>query len=658
MQQNINTTMLYRNDITGLRAIAVLSVLIFHIFPNVLVGGYLGVDIFFVISGFLITSQLLKEQHKKGSISLINFYKRRIQRIAPATIFIILVVLVLANLLMDFSSLKTTAKESIFATLGLANIYFYTHLDASYFAPSTKLNPLLHLWSLGVEEQFYFLYPFIFLLLGSRKKIFTMTLIVGFFVSVIWASIIAQNNQMFAFYSLPTRSFELIIGTLGAIALNYNYKYINLTTANILAVVSFIIIILGLGFLSHKHVMPSYLSLIVVIPTAFLLYLGHTKNTIIHKMLRNIYLKHIGLWSFSIYLIHWVILAFYKIINGLEITLLAGIIILIVSVLLGGLAYKFIEQTFRYRRWNIIITILIFIALPFVIAQSNYSIIKKKIHKHTTWIENESTCLQNKETYVSTGNNNMFKAKCRHNITTEEPNIILWGDSNATHYIPTLNYIAKQIGFGFRNIEHGSCPAFTTIKKENFVAVDLKRACDYNSLKAYKLVKNYDVVILASAWVSVYRLSNGQVLEKELDKTLKDLSKSAKLILVLGNAPVMDNLDIRAIVDKDAFFNNNKNDRLSSTNIKVFKANEIVKKVVKKYRQAYYIDFTNILCKNDICLYKEEYNSLNFDKQHLSPYGSLYIGKQYMKGKIDNVFYKIKKLYKENPKSTFPLEAK
>lgn len=129
----------YRSDITGLRAIAVLSVLIFHIFPDSLVGGYLGVDMFFVISGYLITFTLITEKQRTGGVSLIGFYKRRIFRIAPATIFIILITILLANLLMSFEDLAKTSKSAIFSVFGFANVYFYKYLDASYFASDVSL---------------------------------------------------------------------------------------------------------------------------------------------------------------------------------------------------------------------------------------------------------------------------------------------------------------------------------------------------------------------------------------------------------------------------------------------------------------------------------------------------------------------------------------
>ena len=141
--------MIFRDDITGLRALAVLAVVVFHISPLLLSGGYLGVDIFFVISGYLISSTLIKEYELDGKISLIKFYKKRILRILPATLFIIFITALISKIVMIEDSFRYFLKSALFSSIGFANIFFYKTLDTSYFATDSSLNPLLHLWSLG-----------------------------------------------------------------------------------------------------------------------------------------------------------------------------------------------------------------------------------------------------------------------------------------------------------------------------------------------------------------------------------------------------------------------------------------------------------------------------------------------------------------------------
>ncbi len=650
------TTASYRSDITGLRAVAVLSVLIFHIFPNSLPGGYLGVDMFFVISGYLITLTLINENQRTTKISLIAFYKRRIFRIAPATIFIIFLTLLLANLFMILEMLTKTSNSAIFSVFGFANVYFYKYLDTSYFAPNVALNPLLHLWSLGVEEQFYLIFPLIFMFLIKYTRLFCIVLTIMGIISVIWASYIVKTNPMFAYYMLPTRAFALILGCLSALYCTNYHKNISPKFATILSIASVMLIGLAISLLSNNYKLPSYLSLLVVIPTAWLIIIGFKNSTFIHKVLGSVYLKHIGLWSFSIYLIHWLILAFYKSINGLHISIPVGIAIFIASILLGGLSYYFIEQTLRFKRWNIIFALIAFIFIPFTIAQTNYYFAKKGGIRYASITPklpiDEYTCHQTIE--YANKKNNLFKAHCTHNADLE-PNVILWGDSNSYHYIPALNHIAKNLGFGFRNISHSSCPGLTTMNKEHYVTLNYKieGACNYNSAKAYELVKKYDIVILANSWINIYNASSPEVLRKELEKTLNNLSKTTKLILVLGNSPIPDNLDLQHIL-KNSAINNNKNNVNGINNIVVFEANKIVQETVKKFPKAYYVDFNNILCDETKCIYKKDRNSFYApDSKHLSVYASNYIGEHYINNNIENVFYKIKELYKENPKDTF-----
>jgi peptidoglycan/LPS O-acetylase OafA/YrhL len=644
---NINS---YRRDITGLRACAVLAVLIFHIKDSLLLGGYLGVDIFFVISGYVISNSLFNSTANNPYHILLNFYKKRILRIAPTTIFIILLSIVLANIFMSVDDLITTSKASIFGVFGFANIYFYKYLDVSYFNPNANLQPLLHLWSLGVEEQFYLIFPLIFIVLKFKKNILLFSMIILCLLSLLLASYTIDTNEKFAYYMLPSRAFALLIGVIVAIYIN-NYKNLILSNkiASILSFTSALIIIIGLFSLSKHYLLPSYLSLIVVIPTAIIILIGNVKQTFIHNILASKYLEPIGLSSFSIYLIHWVILSFYKYINGIDLNTLEMIIIFIASIGFGWLSYLFIEQKFRFKNWNFFIIIFVFVAIPYCITQTNYYFARLGGLLYAdikpTWAIDKNTCHQKSDTLLS-AKNNLFKQQCLQN-TNKEPNVILWGDSNAYHYIPALNIIAKQIGFGFRNITHSAC---TSLNPFNNIQND--KICNYNSLHAYEFIKFYDVVILSSSWFNFIKDNNADILKESFDRQLKEISKSAKLILILGNSPIMDNLDLNHIL-KNSRINNNKNEVQGKNNTIVFEANNIIKDIVKNHQNVYYIDFNNIICNNKECQYKDGKNSIYVNSSHLSTYGSQYIGKAYINGNIDNVFYKIKELYKENDSKQF-----
>lgn len=201
----------YRPDIDGLRAVAVLSVIVSHINPGLLPGGFLGVDVFFVISGYLITSLLLSEAEATGTVSILDFYKRRVKRIVPALMFTLVGTLVVGYALMLPDDFRKLLASSVWSVLSTANVYFYAFLDTGYFAPSSAEIPLLHLWSLGVEEQFYILWPFI-VLAGVRVNASHWgkgaVLCIGMALSLAASEFFRARDFSLVYYMIPFRSWE------------------------------------------------------------------------------------------------------------------------------------------------------------------------------------------------------------------------------------------------------------------------------------------------------------------------------------------------------------------------------------------------------------------------------------------------------------------
>src|SRR5690554_1450583 len=200
----------YRPDIDGLRAIAVLAVVFFHIDPSWVPGGFVGVDIFFVISGFLITGNILREVSSPGGFSWREFYRRRALRILPVLFCLVLVCLFVGHFLLLPDDLEDMSWSALSAVFSVPNIYFTYFLDVSYFADDSSLKPLLHLWSLGVEEQFYLFWPIILLLMVSRLSFrwviaFTL-LLLGMSFTV--AEVLLTASPMFSYYMLPARAGE------------------------------------------------------------------------------------------------------------------------------------------------------------------------------------------------------------------------------------------------------------------------------------------------------------------------------------------------------------------------------------------------------------------------------------------------------------------
>jgi peptidoglycan/LPS O-acetylase OafA/YrhL len=209
----------YRREIDGLRAIAVLAVFVYHLNPAWLPGGFTGVDVFFVISGFLIT-RIIRARLQLGTFSLIDFYSRRVRRIAPVYFAVVASTLLIGWLVLAGIDLKKLAESSAWSIFGASNIYFWRYLDISYFATDMRQTPLLHLWSLGVEEQFYLIWPALLWIMHGRASSQMQWM---FFILLVLTSFWLANHMLpqdpkFSFYMLPARAGELALGACLALS--------------------------------------------------------------------------------------------------------------------------------------------------------------------------------------------------------------------------------------------------------------------------------------------------------------------------------------------------------------------------------------------------------------------------------------------------------
>lgn len=343
----------YRPEIDALRAIAVVGVLIYHAkvhFLNSLLfqGGYYGVDIFFIISGYLITGIIIKEKDENSKFSFQNFYLRRARRILPALLFVIIISLPLAwYSLMPYSFVEYS-KSIIYTISFLSNFFFYiTGLE--YGAVSGLLKPLLHTWSLSVEEQFYIFFPLvlIFLIKFFKKEIFNPILIITF-ASLIFAQYFYVINQNLNFYFLPSRVWELLFGSLIFIYQKNKTIEISNILSDILCVLGLIFILISFNVFYEINPSPSIKTLIPIIGTALII-LFAKKEAVITRLLSNKSITSIGLISYSLYLFHYPIFAFVRS-NRLAQGIFEYSIVAIIILGLSILSYYFIEKPFRDKK--------------------------------------------------------------------------------------------------------------------------------------------------------------------------------------------------------------------------------------------------------------------------------------------------------------------
>ncbi len=337
----------YRREIDGLRALAILPVVLFHAGFAGFSGGFVGVDVFFVISGYLITSLVMRDV-AEGRFSIWTFYERRARRILPAMIFVVLctipfaIWILLPPLLADFG-------DSVTATMGFyANHFFLDHVD--YFAPRAETMPLLHMWSLAVEEQYYlFVPPLMWLLwrLGARFRLMFALIAGASLLSLIGASVLVMRYPGLAFFIFPTRAFELGIGSM--LALGFHGRDLPDTRANgALGLLGIALIAAAVVLLPETAPMPSHLSLIPCLGAALVIAFA-TPGTTAHRVLGSRPLVGIGLISFSFYLWHQPLFALARDALGEPSPLVMGALALL-SALLAVFSWYFVEQPVRHSR--------------------------------------------------------------------------------------------------------------------------------------------------------------------------------------------------------------------------------------------------------------------------------------------------------------------
>jgi len=343
----------YRPDIDGLRAVAVLPVLLFHVGIGLAPGGFVGVDIFFVISGYLITGLISAEMHE-GTYSITKFYVRRARRIFPALFFMCAVTALLVLLFCLPSDAKRFSNALAAATLFGSNIYFY--LTADYFAAAAETQPLLHTWSLAVEEQFYIFFPLILLLVrryfGRRERLVMAALALASLALSIW---LVRTDKAAAFYLLHSRAWELLLG--GLLALGVFPAVRSRMLAGALGLIGLALIAGSVLFYRESMPFPGLAALAPCVGAALLIHTGKDASLLTAQALSLGPVRFIGLISYSLYLWHWpvaVISRYAAFWYGWDPDLkLHKLAVLGVSFAAAVLSWHFVERPFRQRPYRL-----------------------------------------------------------------------------------------------------------------------------------------------------------------------------------------------------------------------------------------------------------------------------------------------------------------
>lgn len=445
----------YFLHIDGLRAIAIIPVFLYHLCSTLCPGGYVGVDIFFVISGYLITGGILKKL-RQNQFSIVDFYHRRVKRIIPAYSVFVFCVLIAGIFLYGSGKLAILGETALYSSFFSTNMYFLFH--CGYFTPDAHENPLLNLWSLGVEEQFYIFLPLTLLLFWKiRKSSLVYILWTGCILSFLLAVYSTYEYPRLAisppaaFYFLPQRSWELLAGALLAISSSRSPKQIGKVGTISISLVGWICIIFPYFIYSNETRFPGIAALPPVLGTVLLIKFG--ENFFSGKILKNKFFVGVGKISYSLYLWHWPIMVFWTYCTFSSNTTLDYIGITIVSFGIAYLSWRFVENPVRRNKTlTPQVTIGITLIICLCIGGISYFLIK------TNGLENYINVKINKkypekkywqgELYV-TEKNSESSSKIAKNMvklgeSSEPATFILWGDSHALALAPGFDKFAKE----------------------------------------------------------------------------------------------------------------------------------------------------------------------------------------------------------------------
>lgn len=622
--------MTYRHDIDGLRALAVLSVMVFHFFPSVLPGGFLGVDIFFVISGFLITG-ILYDQRKAGSFTYRGFYERRIRRLLPALIATLLLCSLAALFLFDKREMMDFGGSLLTAMFGVSNFYFY--FEADYFGVQAAARPLLHTWTLSVEEQFYLLWPL--LLYGLVKlPLIGRVLLVIFLIALSTAigEYQLRGDGSAAFYLLPARVAELAMGGLVAILIR-EYAIAEKAENNRSVILG--LHLLSLAFLVFAFFIydgdnfPGLLALPPAIATGVLL-LFPVKGPV-SRILNNPAARWIGLISYSAYLIHWPLLVFYESYQLRGITNIEGIGLIFVTLALASLFYIFIEQPFRNKHGeakkisNKAVGFLAILAAGLI---SFFAVnawagqgwtLALSTQKNVTFQKLEATrnaAFEQRLELVDAKNCHQFS----HEMDTDfshclsldpvKDNILVYGSSFAAG-----DMIMMKAAYPEANIQHITVQG-CLVTRQQYSKEYCRPVHEFVS-ENYDSINQFDLVVISHNWLTSFK-------PKQLQPFLDNLSAPIALLGPRGKLNT-DSLKIINSLGPDA--------DLMVDERYIDQDELIMRDVLRQLSQKqglYYVDMYDILRTDDrLPLLVTETELLFHDYGHYTPAGANYVGQKF-----------------------------
>jgi peptidoglycan/LPS O-acetylase OafA/YrhL len=531
----MSKTFSYRSDIDGLRALAVLLVVFFHSNFPLVTGGYIGVDVFFVISGFLITYTIVKEI-EEGIFSFKKFYLRRIKRIIPVLVFILLVCTIPAYF-MFAESFEAFARTLLHTILSTNNIHLWAN-NRQYFSESSELIPLLHTWSLSVEEQFYFIWPSMLLLLFKIKTQSIRYIIVALFliVGLLTSIYLTKTDQNSAYFLLHGRVYELGIGAALAIGWKSTPTLSKLQNS-LLSILGFLMILVPAFTLDKTSLFPGYNALLPCLGAAILIFTNKNNNDnagIVNRIFMNKWIVYIGLISYSLYLWHWPVFVFFKFYN-IELIGLTRILVLMLLGFISYFSWRYVEQPFRSKiKLNFKQSIL-YIMLPSIFSLGAiYAVVDANDGFPNRFPQLAE--FNPKTNYPNKVRRNCFDKyivgncdECFLGIKKDTLDGVLIGDSFANHTAAFLDVLAKDANLYIHDTAAGGFALLADVDDKGNPNFDPQYGID-----RLEYAKQFKTIYIASNWnlLTLSKTNRNLIL-----KTIEELLKLNKEIVIFDCLP-------------------------------------------------------------------------------------------------------------------------
>jgi peptidoglycan/LPS O-acetylase OafA/YrhL len=626
-------------EIDGLRALAVICVVLFHLELGPFTGGFIGVDVFFVISGFLITRLVVEEIKATGTFSFPKFYARRARRLLPALFFIIALSAFCAFLLFSPGHLERFAKSMLSATGSVSNISFWK--ESGYFDEEAITKPLLHTWSLGVEEQFYLFWPVFLAILffkGSGKVAFLGISIAGIISlslrdwvlnggTLPWPSGLIKEGASAAFFLTPFRVFEFAIGALVVWAARFQVAGTIFTELALLS--GLVMIVLSAIVYTDQTVFTNLYPLVPCLGAAFVVYAAG-RAPLVGWLLRNRIAVSIGLISYSIYLIHWPLIVFWSYYKFAPLSEFEKLWLCAITLLGAALMYRAVELPFRSyataRRWRPRYVAAITVSAALVLS----------IPAGAMWLGSGLEWRLPKDRVLTSGdilNKQMLEQYCKsfnpaiprslvtcQNYKAAANDIFIWGDSHALHLIagfseayPSYNvYVlfmgacVAQSGFG------GYIRKFADPKAEN--------RCIERNAQALKFFAQHrpSYVILSNA-----KRGNPAVIAKPTLLLLNELQRSGHHAFAIADF-IRPGVDMRSCRGVPAWLLSDELLRSRcAANVRTANSEISYNRVLSQNLTSDLVDILQVQCPLDSCIYEMDGSLIFRDSHHLTTEGAI-----------------------------------